>query len=112
MKPRSFQILPEVEQDVEKLIAAGGAMVENVGRSWEMVEDVWGKQGLPQELQSHTTPLNGFDLSVFDEFGCCFIFGWRERDRLLVLFAICKMQASSPAAAIINQFRNRIEAFK
>jgi hypothetical protein len=112
VQPRRFLILPQVEQDVEQMISAGGAMVENVGRSWEMVEEVWGVKGLPPQLQSQTTMLNGFELSVFDEFGCCFVFGWRASDGLLVLFAMSKMQASSPAATIIGQFRDRIENFK
>lgn len=116
MKPRSHRIHPDVDHDYEQLLEGGERIKDSIGRGWEMVHDVWLRNGLPigdglENRQTDEPEINGFRLIVIDEFDCTFLFGWRATDQLLVLFAMSEIRRSWSATRVIAEYRDRIENF-
>ena len=112
MKPKHSEVRPEVEDDIAVLLAGSVRMRDHAARGFTVAHDLWLQDGLPDKLAAHAGECNGFELSVIDAYGCTFLFGWRPRDKRLVLFAMMAVARDLTAGQIVGRFVDRIEAYQ
>lgn len=113
MKPRSHWVHPEVEKDIATLIADPSPDVRYaIGQMVDEVFTSWLDEGPPTDLVSKPHAyINEFQLYVFDEFDCTFLFGWRETSGLISVFAITRMNRRNNAPYIVTKYRSRVEQY-
>jgi hypothetical protein len=87
-------------------------MRDSAARGWAVVHDGWLKDGLPPEFSAPNARRNGFELTVVDAFQCTLLFGWRSRDKRLVLFAMTALAPDQSAEQVIERFKERIEGYR
>jgi hypothetical protein len=112
LKPRHGEVRPEVEDDIALLLAGSVRMRDHAARGFTVAHDLWLRDGLPEELTERVRECNGFELSVIDAYGCTFLFGWRPRDKRLVLFAMIAVAREQSAEQIVERFVDRIEGYR
>jgi hypothetical protein len=112
LKPKHGEVHPAVEDDVAGLLEGSARMRDHAARGFTVAHDLWLQDGLPGELTGHASKCNGFELSVIDAFGCTFLFGWRPRDKRLVLFAMIAAARNRSAKEIVERFVDRIEGYR
>ena len=103
---------PEVEADIALLLAGSVRMRDHAARGFSVAHDLWLHDGLPDELAERVRECNGFELSVIDAYGCTFLFGWRPRDKRLVMFAMIAVAREQSAEQIVERFVDRIEGYR
>lgn len=103
---------PQVEDDIALLLAGSVRMRDHAARGFTVAHDLWLRDGLPAELTQRVRECNGFELYVIDAHGCTFLFGWRPRDKRLVLFAMIAVARDQSAEQVVERFVDRIEGYR
>ena len=103
---------PEVEADIALLLAGSVRMRDHAARGFSVAHDLWLHDGLPDELAERVRECNGFELYVIDAYECTFLFGWRPKDKRLVLFAMIAVARDQSAEQIVVRFVERIESYR
>jgi hypothetical protein len=101
LKPRHSEVRPEVEDDIALLLAGSVRMRDHAARGFTVAHDLWLRDGLPAELTERVRECNGFEL-----------FGWRPRDKRLVLFAMIAVARDLSAEQVVERFVDRIEGYR
>jgi hypothetical protein len=112
LKPRHSEVRPEVEDDIALLLAGSIRMRNRAARGFTVAHDLWLRDGLPDELIERVRECNGFELYVIDAYECTFLFGWRPKDKRLVLFAMIAVARDQSAEQIVGRFVERIESYR
>jgi hypothetical protein len=85
------------------------AQRKGASSGFALIHNKWYVEGVPELLWHPKQSINGYALTVIDEFGVTWLLGWKEETQELVLFAAQAMDGQSSATDIIDAYRERVE---